>query len=153
MYKKDLISRIFSWWVSYDYKSLEHCPDYNGPIVLDYYGRFHPKHSDGTVRTLEHTNSPREVTLLLSADFDKKTDHRLLYRRLGVCACEVMDSNGMYQLSFFTDHEKEDKERRLHAAMLEARTRYGNNAIIKGINLLKGATTIERNTQIGGHKA
>jgi DNA polymerase V len=64
-----------------------------------------------------------------------------------------MDSNGMYQLSFFTDHEREDKERRLHAAMLDARTRYGNNAIVKGINLLKGATTIERNTQIGGHKA
>ena len=64
-----------------------------------------------------------------------------------------MDSNGFYQLSLFTDHEKEDKERRLHAAMLEARTRYGNNAIVKGINLLKGATTIERNTQIGGHRA
>ena len=77
----------------------------------------------------------------------------LLYRRIGVCACEVMDSNGFYQLSLFTDQEKVDRERRLQAAMLEARARYGNNAIIKGINLLKGATTIERNTQIGGHRA
>ena len=153
MYKKNLISRIFTWWVSYDYKSLEHCPEYNGPIALDYYGRLHPKHSNGTVRALEATDSPKEVTLLLTADFDKKTDHRLLYRRIGVCACDVMDSNGFYQLSLFTDHEKADKERRLHAAMLEARARYGNNAIVKGINLLKGATTIERNTQIGGHRA
>ncbi|MCR5603488.1 MAG: DNA methylase, partial [Lachnospiraceae bacterium] len=47
MYKKNLISRIFTWWVSYDYKSLEHCPEYNGPIALDYYGRLHPKHSNG----------------------------------------------------------------------------------------------------------
>ena len=153
MYKKNLISRIFTWWVSYDYKSLEYCPSYDGPIVLDYYGRLHPKHSNGTVRAMEATSSPREVTLLLSTDFDKKTDHRLLYRRLGVCACEVIDHNGMYQLSLFTDPEREDKERRLHAAMLEARARYGNNAVIKGINLLKGATTIERNTQIGGHRA
>ena len=105
------------------------------------------------MRALEATDSPKEVTLLLTADFDKKTDHRLLYRRIGVCACEVMDSNGMYQLSLFTDHEKADKERLLHAAMLEARARYGSNAIIKGNNLLKGATTIERNTQIGGHRA
>ena len=153
MYKKNLISRIFTWWVSYDYKSLEHCPDYNGPIALDYYGRLHPKHSNGTVRALEATNSPKEVTLLLTADFDKKTDHRLLYRRIGVCACEVIDSNGFYQMSLFTDQEKADKERRLQAAMLEARARYGNNAIVKGINLLKGATTIERNIQIGGHRA
>ncbi len=153
MYKKNLISRLFTWWVSYDYKSLEHCPEYCGPIVMDFYGRLHPKHSNGTVRALEATNSPREVAMLLSADFDRKTDHRLLYRRLGVCACEVIDHNGMYQLSLFTDHEKEDRERRLHAAMLEVRSRFGSNAVIKGNNLLEGATTIERNTQIGGHRA
>ena len=110
-------------------------------------------HSNGTVRALEATSSPREVTLLLTNSFDRKTDHRLLYRRLGVCACNVIDTGGMYQLSLFIDHDKLDRDRKLHAAMLEARARYGNNAIIKGINLLEGATTIERNTQIGGHRA
>lgn len=153
MYRKNLISGIFTWWVSYDYKSLEYCPHYEGPLALDYYGRLHPKHSNGTVRTLEATNSPREITPLLSGSFDMKTDHRLLYRRLGVCACNVIDTSGMYQLSLFTDRDKLDKDRKLHAAMLEARTRFGNNAIVKGINLLEGATTMERNTQIGGHRA
>ena len=153
MYRKNLISGIFTWWVSYDYKSLEYCPHYEGPLALDYYGRLHPKHSNGTVRTLEATNSPREITPLLSSSFDMKTDHRLLYRRLGVCACNVIDTGGMYQLSLFTDRDKLDRDRKLHAAMLEARTRFGNNAIVKGINLLEGATTMERNTQIGGHRA
>jgi DNA polymerase V len=153
MYRKNLISGIFTWWVSYDYKSLEYCPHYEGPLALDYYGRLHPKHSNGTVRTLEATNSPREITPLLSDSFDMKTDHRLLYRRLGVCACDVIDTGGMYQLSLFTDRDKLDRDRKLHAAMLEARTRFGNNAIVKGINLLEGATTMERNTQIGGHRA
>ena len=37
--------------------------------------------------------------------------------------------------------------------MLEIRTRYGRNAVVKGINMLEGATTIERNSQIGGHKS
>ncbi len=153
MYRKNLISGIFTWWVSYDYKSLEYCPHYEGPLALDYYGRLHPKHSNGTVRTLEATNSPREITPLLSGSFDMKTDHRLLYRRLGVCACNVIDTGGMYQLSLFTDRDKLDRDRKLHAAMLEARTKFGNNAIVKGINLLEGATTMERNTQIGGHRA
>ena len=153
MYRKNLISGIFTWWVSYDYKSLEYCPHYEGPLALDYYGRLHPKHSNGTVRTLEATNSPREITPLLSGSFDMKTDHRLLYRRLGVCACNVIDTGGMYQLSLFTDRDKLDRDRKLHAAMLEARARFGNNAIVKGINLLEGATTMERNTQIGGHRA
>lgn len=153
MYKKNLISRIYTWWVSYDYKSLEYCPYYDGPLSIDYYGRLHPRHSGGTVRALEATSSPREVTEILVESFNRNTDHRLLYRRLGVCACEVMDTNGMYQLSLFTDHDRLDKERKLHAAMIEVRARYGNNAIIKGNNLLEGATTIERNTQIGGHRA
>ena len=37
--------------------------------------------------------------------------------------------------------------------MLEVRRKFGMNALVKGMNLLEGATTIQRNTQIGGHRA
>ena len=37
--------------------------------------------------------------------------------------------------------------------MLSVKKRYGKNAMLKGMNLLDGATTMERNRQIGGHKA
>ena len=37
--------------------------------------------------------------------------------------------------------------------MIDIKQRYGKNAIIKGTNLQDGATSIERNQQIGGHKA
>ena len=37
--------------------------------------------------------------------------------------------------------------------MRKIRTRFGENAILKGTSLLEGATAIERNLQIGGHKA
>lgn len=153
MYRKKLISKIYTWWVSYDYKSLEHCPYYDGPIAVDYYGRLHPAHSNGTVRTDEATNSAEIITDKLTVDFDKKTDHRLLYRRLGVRACEVYSDNGIYQLNLFTDYDKLDRERRLQCAMQEVRTKYGANAILRGINFLNGATTRERNRQIGGHHA
>lgn len=153
MYKKNLISKIYTWWVSYDYKSLEHLPYYDGPLALDYYGRLHPAHSNGTVRTADATNSTEAITDALTVDFDRKTDHRLLYRRLGVCACDVYSDNGVYQLNLFTDYEKLDKERRLQCAMQEVRAKYGANAILKGLNFHKGATTRERNMQIGGHRA
>ena len=151
MYAKNLISKSFTWWVSYDYKSLEDCPGYEGPVVIDFYGRLHPKHNNGTVRLAEKTNSVETITAALLAQFDKKTDHRLLYRRLGVNADYIMTANGSFQLNLFTDYDALDKERRIQGAMLEVRKKYGPNSIVKGMNLLEGATTIERNGQIGGH--
>ena len=37
--------------------------------------------------------------------------------------------------------------------MISVKKKYGKNAMLKGMNLEKGATTISRNNQIGGHKA
>jgi len=45
------------------------------------------------------------------------------------------------------------KERKLQEAMLSVKKRYGKNAMLKGMNLQEGAMTMERNNQIGGHKA
>ena len=37
--------------------------------------------------------------------------------------------------------------------MLTIKKKYGKNAILKVMNLEEGATAMERNKQIGGHKA
>ena len=42
---------------------------------------------------------------------------------------------------------------RLHKKQQEIQEKYGKNAMLKGMNFLEGGTTIERNGQIGGHKA
>ena len=83
--------------------------------------------------------------------FDKKTDHRLLYRRLGVNAIKVKEDIEVYQLDLFTDYDALEKERKIQGAMLEIRQRFGKNAVLKGMNLLDGAMARERNQQIGGH--
>ena len=153
MYKKNLISSRFTWWISYDYKSLEHCPNYDGPISIDWYGRLHPAHSNGTVCIPSATNISSQVSELIMQDVKKKSDHRLLFRRLGICACDVKSDDGMYQMDLFTDYDALNKERQLYAALLEVRTKYGANALLKGMNLMEGATTMERNQQIGGHRA
>ena len=153
LFAKALASPRFSWWVSYDHKSLEACPNYAGPIVPDFYGRLHPKHHTGTVRMPTDTNSIAIAAPLLLKSFDSRTDHRLLFRRLGVCAEEVHEDAGFYQLHLFTDYEALEREQHLQKALSDIRSRYGSSAVFTGKNLLEGATQLERNLQIGGHLA
>ena len=153
LFNKDLITDNLTWWVSYDYKSLEKVPGYDGDLSIDFYGRVHPYHSNGTVRLHVRTNSRQAIAPMLLAQFDKKTDHRLLYRRLGISANDVHSNNGIYQLDLLTDYDELKRENSLQGAMLDVRQKYGANAVFKGTNLVKGATALERNLQIGGHRA
>ena len=52
-----------------------------------------------------------------------------------------------------TDYDELKRENGLQGAMLDVRQKYGANAVFKGTNLTKGATALERNLQIGGHRA
>lgn len=102
--------------------------------------------------------------------YDRIINPELLIRRVTVVAGHLIDEKGIVkeekfeQMDMFTDYdalEKERKkeaellakERRLQEAMLSVKKKYGKNAILKGTNLQEGATTMERNRQIGGHKA
>jgi len=153
MFEKKLLSPAFSWWVSYDWTSLEYCPSYAGPVCLDFYGRLHPKHSGGTVRMAQKTNSLQAVRSGVLASFDGRVDRRLLVRRLGICACDVAPDDGVVQLDFFTDYDALEKEKNLLAAVCKVHAKYGANALFTGKNMLSGATNLERNLQIGGHRA
>ena len=94
----------------------------------------------------------------------------LLVRRVNITAArlisedEVESEPSFEQLDLFTDftavqeqREQEkaalERERRMQEAMLKIKGKFGKNAIVKGMNLQEGATTMERNRQIGGHKA
>ncbi len=101
--------------------------------------------------------------------FDRVVDPELLIRRVNVVAANLIPegdipAKGPEQLDLFTDYaalekrraeEKaaDEKEKRLQKTTLLLKKRYGKNAILKGMNLQEGATTIARNAQIGGHKA
>ena len=103
--------------------------------------------------------------------YDRIVDPILLVRRLNVAAGHVIPEEEIRstepeyeQMDLFTDYEALERERaqqkqtlekekRMQKAILEIQKRYGKNAIIKGMNLEEGATALERNAQIGGHKA
>ena len=143
---------------------------YHGPIATDRYGKPVPKPAHGTAHTDDWTSSSREIMDCAAQLFDRLVDPSLLVRRLFLTAGHIMDETDAYpakhyqQLDLFTDYEKEErlrkeketkrrKERQLQEAMLQIKSRYGKNAVLKGMNLEEGATARERNAQIGGHKA
>jgi DNA polymerase V len=149
---RNVKTKELSFWVSFDPASLEELPSYDGPVSLDFYGRLHPGHVVGTVRLRAHTSSTRDIREALLTAFDTKVDHRLLIRRLGVAANKLQE--GYVQLDFFTDYEAQEREARLQRVLLDVRRKYGaGTALIRGKNLVEGATAIERSKQIGGHRA
>lgn len=107
-----------------------------------------------SVRLGAHTSSRKEISAALLYAFDKKVDPRLYIRRLGVVAGNLQA--GYVQLDFFMDYKEQEREERLQRVLLEIRQKYGPTAprvIMKGKNMLEGATALERSQQIGGHRA
>lgn len=138
-------------------------------VLLNYSIDFVPKHAHGTENIDHYTSS---TTLLCEAVlrlYDRIVDPDLLLRRMYVVAENVIFERDIpeeqpVQLDFFSDPTEqaekidraraaEEKEHRLQQATLKIQEKYGKNAILKGMNFLDGGTTIERNGQIGGHKA
>ncbi len=141
---------------------------YHGEVTVDRYGRRVPKHAHGTANLKKATSSTKEILEAVQALYDRIVNPKLLVRRVTITANHVVEeseaaSEETYeQMSLFsdkTDQEDEQKkkdlerEKKLQHAMLDIKKKFGKNAVLKGMNLQEGATTIERNRQIGGHKA
>ena len=160
--------------VGYDIENLtdpERSKKYHGAIVKDHYGRAIPKHSHGTINLDGHTSSTKKIMCAVSELFDRIVDKNLLIRRLNITANHVLPeadaprkNNGYEQLDLFTDYAaleakqaqeqvELEREKKMQQAMLTIKKKFGKNAILKGMNLEDGATAMDRNAQIGGHKA
>ena len=138
---------------------------YRGEVIRDPYGREIPKHAHGCANLGRQTASTKRITEAVMALYDRITDPNLLVRRVNVVAARItlersIPAEEAQQLDFFTDYaaqEREaealEREKRRQQAVLTIRKKFGKNAILKGMNYQEGATTRDRNAQIGGHKA
>ncbi|WFA08041.1 DNA methylase [Tissierella sp. Yu-01] len=143
---------------------------YHGVITTDHYGRSVPKSAHGTTNLGRQTSSTKLIMDAVTELFERIVNKNLLVRRVNITANHVVDeatvqkTDKFEQLNLFTNYvavqEKKDeeeaelaREKRIQKAMLEIKKKYGKNAILKGMNLEEGATTLDRNKQIGGHKA
>ncbi len=166
---KGLVTDQMVLTVGYDIENLRD-PDisqsYTGPITTDAYGRQVPKHAHGTANLNGHTSSTMKIIDAVMELYQRIVNPDLLIRRITIVAnhlvpeCQAMHQKPCEQLDFFTDPMQQEKEaedlqreKRRQQAMLHIRKKYGKNAILKGMNLEEGATAVERNRQIGGHKA
>ena len=165
--KKNLVTNQIVLEIGYDIDNLtdpEIKGKYNGEVTTDRYGRKVPKHAHGTIN-IDHKTSSTKIIMEATVNlYERIINKDLLVRRLNITANNVTNiadekEKSYEQIDLFTNYEEVNKNRkkeadelRIQKAMIDIKQRYGKNAIVKGMNLQKEGTTIERNGQIGGHR-
>ena len=156
--------------VGYDMENLKNGnSSYSGETTIDRYGRKIPKHAHGTANLDRYTSSSRLIIQAALELFDRIVNPDLLVRRLYLTANHVLaekdvpENSSGQQLSLFSYAENQAqqeareavllREKKMQEAVLEIKRKFGKNAILKGMNLVEGATAKDRNGRIGGHKA
>ena len=147
----DLVTNGMVLTVGYDRENVDK-GIYHGVTVTDFYGRTIPKPAHGTASIGYYTSSQSVMADAVMKLFDRIVDPKLTVRRLNLVAADIVDASHE-QYDLFTDVQKQEKEKKRLKAELLIKKRFGKNAIVKGMDLQEGATTIERNVQIGGHRA
>ena len=171
--RKGLVTDQLILTVGYDIDNLTDpniANSYTGEVTIDRYGRKIPKAAHGTANLDRQSSSTKKIVEAVMTLFDRIMNPKLLVRRIYLTAnhvvpeCEAAGQPETEQLDLFTNYAAEqekrqreaadlEREKRMQHAMLQIQEKYGKNAILKGTNLQEGATTIQRNGQIGGHKA
>lgn len=163
---KKLLSEQLVLTIGYDIENIT--DDYNGSVTIDHYGRVIPKHVHGTINLDYKTSSSKIISDAMIKLYDEIINPKLSVRRVTMAATklaieEKKKGKVRYrQLDLFSSlDEKTNKldynrgvlkeENNLQNAMLKIKEKYGKNAILKGMDLEDGATTMDRNRQIGGH--
>lgn len=169
--RKKVLTNQLTLTIGYDAQSLiKEDIHYSGEVHLDHYGKAVPKHAHGTANLDIYCSSSKKITKAILALYDRIVDDELLIRRINICACNIVTeeqhklNTAPDQVSLFFDYdsfykkrkrenEELNREKRMQEALIYIKSRFGNNAVIKAMDLQEGATTIERNGQIGGHRA
>ena len=170
---KGLVTSQIVLTIGYDIENMtdkNRSQSYKGTVTTNYYGKKVPKPAHGTTNLPKQTSSTTLITNAVMELYDKIVNKKLLIRRINIVANKLVDersvknANKYEQLDLFTDYEdlkkqrekenaESEREKRMQNTILDIKKKFGKNAILKGMNLQKGATAKDRNNQIGGHKA
>ena len=164
--EKHLVTNQLVLTIGYDISNV--IEGYQGEVKEDFYGRKIPKHAHGSITLKEKTASSNEIMQEVTKLFMKIINPDLLVKRIHISAEKLISREKekmilkYEQLDLFTNpdtikidsmkrKEEESRENKLQQTVLNIKEKYGKNAILRGMNLEEGGTTIERNRQIGGH--
>ena len=172
MVSKKYMTNLITLDVIYDVSNLT-IPkiknNYHGEIVMDHYKRFMPKPSHGSIRLEKRSSSTKIIMNNIVKLFDEIVNKNLLVRKIGINFANLLNesiaskevvykqfdlfSNTLeIDTSKIQEKAESEKENKLQRAIIGIKNKYGRNSILKAMNLESGATTIERNNSVGGHK-
>lgn len=121
-------------------------------LHVGYSNIYGKKAAHGTSSLVTATSSSRRLMDTTEELYRQIVDSAVPIRRITLTYNRVKD-DCYQQYDLFCDPAEMEKERRMQNAMLDIKRKFGKNAIVRGMNLQEGATTLERNRQIGGHKS
>ncbi|MBP3596485.1 MAG: DNA repair protein [Clostridia bacterium] len=104
----------------------------------------------GSVTLPKSTNVFSDLEEAFLRLYRKTTNRNVAIRRIGVYF-EKVTKIDYEQLDLFVDQAKIEKERKIEKTISQVKNKHGKNAILRGMNLIDGATAKVRNTLIGGH--
>ena len=107
---------------------------------------------NGSIYTEVPTCSVKTICGCTELLYDRIMNRSEPIYRLTLCFNNVKQEQ-FSQYDRFSPPEAQEKERRLQSAVLSIKKKYGKNGIVKCMDLPEGATMMERNRQIGGHRA
>ncbi len=122
-------------------------------LMIGYSNELELKPVNGSAMLLTSTNSYREMIPHMLALYERIVDKDKPIRRLSVSCNQVNEEGEGQQQTLFSNQRESERDKKLQKAALEIKKRFGNNALVRGMDLQEEATTMERNRQIGGHKS
>ena len=121
-------------------------------LHVGYANRFNVTSAHGTTSTDVETNSDLLLIPAVTDLYRRIVNPAYPIHRINITCNNVMPEE-YHQYNFFLDGAELERSRRMQQAVISIKNRFGKDAILKGMNLEEGATTRERNHQIGGHKS
>lgn len=121
-------------------------------LVVGFNNQEHRPMIRGTAALPLETNADIVIIPEILKVYDEIVEPNMMIRRVYL-TCNRVKPEEYKQYSFFTDMEQLEKDRKMQEAVISLKKKFGKNAVLKGMNLQEAGTTIERNRQIGGHRA
>ncbi len=154
---KNVETNMITLYIGYDIENINN--GYKGTIKKDFYGRSVPKESTGRINLENYTSANKIIEEETVKLFNKLADNKLLIRRIGISFANLKkydeNKSKTVQLDLFNsksvNSKQEKEEMAIEKTVINIKRKYGKNSLLRGIDLLEGATAKDRNSQIGGH--
>ncbi|MDD6503880.1 MAG: DNA repair protein [Lachnospiraceae bacterium] len=121
-------------------------------LMLGYNKHYGAEYSNGTVKLGDATSSARIIMPAVEKLYLEIVRRDVPIHRINMSFNNVVEE-AYEQYGLFVDPGELERERKMQKAMIDIKKKFGKNAILRGMDLEEGATTMERNAQIGGHRS